>query len=71
MKKLTLLLALSSAILLFVRAGIDLQNLDNYEAQAVPDYITIDNTPPFNQIQDEAAALGRVLFYDKQLSLSG
>ena len=71
MKKLSLLLSLSAAILLFVQAGINLQQLDDYEGQNVPDYINRDNTPPFNQLSDEGATLGRVLFYDKQLSLSG
>ncbi len=71
MKKLTLLLSLSAAIILFVQAGINLQQLDNYEGQSVPNYINRDNTPQFNPISDEGATLGRVLFYDKQLSLSG
>ncbi len=71
MKKFTLLLTLSAIVLLFVQAGIDLQQLDNYEGQQVPDYINRDNTPPFNLINNKSATLGRVLFYDKQLSLSG
>lgn len=47
--------------------NIDLQNLANYANQPVPDYITIDNTGG-NSITDEGATLGRVLFYDKNLS---
>ncbi len=46
---------------------IDLNNLLNYEAQAVPNYITKDNTDA-NPITDEGATLGRVLFYDRHLS---
>jgi cytochrome c peroxidase len=48
--------------------NVDFQNLPNYSAQVVPDYITKDNTPPNNQITDEIAILGRVLFYDTNLS---
>ena len=48
-------------------ANIDLQNLANYANQPVPDYITIDNTSG-NSITDNGATLGRVLFYDKNLS---
>ena len=48
-------------------AKIDLENLANYANQTVPDYITIDNTGE-NGITDKGATLGRVLFYDKNLS---
>ena len=47
---------------------LDLVNLHNYANQAVPAYITRDNTPPSNGITDMGATLGRVLFYDKRLS---
>lgn len=47
---------------------IDLNNLFNYANQNVPGYITQDNMPSSNQITDEGATLGRVLFYDKNLS---
>lgn len=46
----------------------DLDNLDNYANQAVPSYITKDNTGG-NVITDKGAILGRVLFYDKNLSV--
>ena len=46
---------------------IDLGDLYNYEAQAVPRYIDRDNTGG-NDIEDEVATLGRVLFYDVNLS---
>ena len=47
---------------------IDLEDLENYANQTVPDYITKDNTGN-NEITNEAATLGRVLFYDKALSV--
>jgi cytochrome c peroxidase len=42
--------------------------LPNYANQAVPNYIQKDNTGN-NPITDEKAILGRVLFYDKNLSI--
>ena len=48
-------------------SNLNLQNLANYSNQPVPDYITIDNTAG-NAITDKGATLGRVLFYDKNLS---
>jgi cytochrome c peroxidase len=47
---------------------IDPDNLPNYANQEVPDYITHDNGKD-NPITDEGAILGRVLFYDKNLSI--
>lgn len=41
--------------------------LANYANQPIPDYITIDNTDG-NPITDKGATLGRVLFYDTNLS---
>lgn len=46
---------------------LDLKNLFNYSDQTIPDYITQDNSEG-NDITDETATLGRVLFYDKKLS---
>ncbi|HLP65263.1 cytochrome-c peroxidase [Flavobacterium sp.] len=46
---------------------IDLNNLYNYANQTVPVYITKDNTQG-NSITNKGATLGRVLFYDKNLS---
>ena len=46
---------------------IDLNNLANYANQTVPSYITKDNSQG-NAITDAGATLGRVLFYDKNLS---
>lgn len=47
---------------------IDLNNLANYENQTKPNYITKDNTRG-NVITNAKATLGRVLFYDKKLSI--
>ena len=49
-------------------AQIDLNNLANYAAQPKPAYITKDNTGN-NPITNAKATLGRVLFYDKKLSI--
>jgi len=47
---------------------IDPNNLANYANQGKPNYINFDNTAG-NNITDAKATLGRVLFYDKQLSI--
>jgi cytochrome c peroxidase len=47
---------------------IDLNNLANYAAQTKPAYIVKDNTGN-NPITNAKATLGRVLFYDKKLSI--
>lgn len=47
---------------------IDLTSLFDYSDQYIPTYITEDNTNE-NEISDEMATLGRVLFYDTQLSV--
>lgn len=49
---------------------IDLANLFGYSSQEVPAYIARDNSPVDNPITDLGATLGRVLFYDKALSLN-
>lgn len=46
---------------------LDLNNLDNYANQTIPNYIRKNNTGS-NLITDKGATLGRVLFYDKNLS---
>ena len=48
--------------------NIDFNNLDNYENQDIPNYIQEDNLPNGNQISDEGATLGRILFYDNNMS---
>ncbi len=47
---------------------IDPDHLPNYANQPVPSYITRDNGRE-NPITDQGATLGRVLFYDKHLSI--
>ena len=65
--------ALSPTAAAFV--SLDLNNLANYAAPALPAYYDAtvlgnDNTPAGNVVTDEAATLGRVLFYDKRLSVN-
>ncbi len=49
--------------------NIDFASLNNYANQAKPNYITNDNSGG-NTITDAKATLGRVLFYDKNLSIN-
>jgi len=49
--------------------NIDLNNLSNYSGQSKPAYIIKDNTGA-NPITNAKATLGRVLFYDKSLSVN-
>ena len=56
-----------SAITQTFGGRIDMDNLPNYANQTIPNYINKDNTGS-NRITDEGATLGRVLFYDKNLS---
>lgn len=54
---------------------IDVNRLDNYANPVLPAYYdatvaTLDNTPNNNAINDRVATLGRVLFYDKRLSVN-
>ena len=54
---------------------IDVARLDNYANPALPAYYdatvaALDNTPNNNAINDRVATLGRVLFYDKRLSVN-
>lgn len=57
------------AILAQFTGRIDLENLPNYEDQEIPSYISKDNTEA-NPITNKGAVLGRVLFYDKKLSVN-
>ncbi len=56
-----------NAVLKTFGSQIDLNNLANYTNQSIPAYIRKDNTNN-NFITDPGATLGRILFYDKQLS---
>lgn len=68
MKRLLLFTALPTLYFFLVSSTIDITNLFNYEAQTIPNYINRDNEPMLNPSSDEGATLGRVLFYDKNLS---
>ena len=50
-------------------SSIDLNNLENYANQGIPSYIT-KNNGTLNPISDKGATLGRILFYDKKLSVN-
>lgn len=69
-RKRLLLLTIVAGVIA-ISGTIDLDNLFNYSNQPVPNYINKDNTPPDNPVTDIGATLGRVLFYDKQLSVNG
>lgn len=58
----------NSAIVEVFGTKIDPNNLPNYAGQTIPNYIRKDNTGT-NSITNEKAILGRVLFYDKNLSI--
>ncbi len=70
MKKRHFLLISGLSLWVCIAGTIDLNVLFNYANQSVPSYINEDNTPSSNPITDEEATLGRVLFYDKNLSLT-
>lgn len=59
-----------TAITAVLGGSVDLENLENYANQTVPDYITKINDGG-NPITDAGATLGRVLFYDTSLSTDG
>jgi len=48
--------------------SINFSFLPNYSDQYIPVYINKDNTPANNSITNQGATLGRVLFYDPNLS---
>lgn len=60
--------ALDSQVDIVFGGKIDLDNLADYEGQTKPAYILQDNTNT-NPITNEGATLGRVLFYDVNLSV--
>lgn len=60
--------AIDSQVDIVFSGKIDLDNLANYEGQGKPGYILQDNTN-INPITNEGATLGRVLFYDVNLSV--
>ena len=58
----------NSVLSQFFGSNINLSQLENYSNQSKPTYITKDNTGT-NAIDNKKATLGRVLFYDKNLSI--
>lgn len=68
MKKISKVVSLLGLLFILISGTIDLNDLFNYESQNIPSYITKDNTPESNQINNQITTLGRVLFYDKNLS---
>lgn len=50
-------------------SSIDLENLENYANQSIPAYIT-KNNGNLNPVTNKGATLGRILFYDKKLSVN-
>ncbi|MFN9583003.1 MAG: cytochrome-c peroxidase, partial [Bacteroidota bacterium] len=69
MKKTTLLFSAILAVVL-ISGTVELNNLLNYSNQPMPDYILKNNEPANNRTTDAGATLGRVLFYDKNLSIN-
>jgi cytochrome c peroxidase len=65
----TSILIFSISWILFSAGVVNLNNLFNYANQSLPSYIVKDNTPANNTLDNKIATLGRVLFYDKNLSL--
>lgn len=61
---------LPAIAVLAISATLDLGSPEHYANQPIPNYITRDNTPLNNEINDKGATLGRVLFYDKKLSVN-
>lgn len=61
--------SVKTAVELAFGANINLASMENYAAQNIPPYITKDNCGP-NPITNAGATLGRVLFYDKALSVN-
>ncbi len=67
--KIRLLTILGGCCFILMSGTIDVLNFLNYANQPIPTYLTNrDNTPANNAITDPGATLGRVLFYDKNLS---
>ncbi len=59
----------TAAIEATFKGSIVLNHLENYAGQSIPTYIRKDNTGA-NLLTDKGATLGRVLFYDKKLSVT-
>ena len=70
MKKSIAYFSLLLVSVLLLAATVDLNNPFNYSSQTIVPYITKDNTPANNAITYLGATLGRVLFYDENMSLN-
>ena len=66
------ILALFLFSFVLISGTIDLTTLFNYSGSNIPNNIDedIDSSPLNNQMDDKVATLGRVLFYDKKLSVN-
>jgi len=62
--------AVIGVIGLWAGGVIDLNALYDYEGERIPSYVVHHNIPQHNPITNRGATLGRVLFYDKRLSLN-
>jgi cytochrome c peroxidase len=67
-KKIPVLITILGLGFILISGTIDLDNFFDYAGQSYPNYINKDNTPTTNQVDNKIATLGRVLFYDKNLS---
>ena len=65
MKKISKVVSLLGLLFILISGTIDLDDLFNYESQNIPSYITKDNTPVSNPINNQITTLGRVLFFIK------
>jgi cytochrome c peroxidase len=65
----TIMSTTASAVEAAFGTNIKLSSLENYASQAIPQYIIKDNCGP-NPVTNAGATLGRVLFYDKALSVN-
>lgn len=70
MKRRLTFFVVTCCALFLISGTIDLNDLFDYENQGIPNYITKDNTPNGNPITNGGATLGRVLFYDQNLSVN-
>lgn len=68
LRKIAMVFSVVALATVVLFAAVDLTNLFDYENQTVPPYIMRDNTAG-NEIENASATLGRVLFYDKKLSV--
>lgn len=68
--KRSIFVVLPVVAVIVMSAALNLGSPVGYSSQTIPGYIAKDNTPLNNEITDKGATLGRVLFYDKKLSVN-